>query len=169
MDYKKRIRELKSSLPPMDYLLIGDGSGQNEEGAWAVRLYNLVEGTTDLFAGAISHTTNNVMELHGYIVVLGELYRRGIRGPRVLICSDSNVTVQCGQGRWKRKSNTHWWAALDEISDQLDAKVQFYHIERNSIPEAEEADRLAGQLRVLLEEFISEKSELSLDTPSSLQ
>lgn len=135
----------------VDYVLIGDGSGTNRRGGWAVLMVDVMRGgRTEVFAGSVSHCTNNTMELTGFIEALAYLERRGADdGCSVLICSDSKWVVNVGKGRWTAKSNLHLWSAMDTLRESFD--LSFLHFPRNSFTEAIWADRLAGEMREMME------------------
>lgn len=141
----------------IDYVLVGDGSGINKEGGWAVLCLDLQTGENRLFVGSVSRTTVSVVELVGYLHVLGWLSHSGHDNARVLILSDSLYVCSCGNRTASRKANLHWWAALDELGERF--RVTFCHIERNSTPELCAMDALSREARLQIARLRSEAEQ----------
>lgn len=137
-----------------DYAMIGDGSGSNGCGGWAVVVIDLsAGGGVEFFGGAVTHATNNIMELEGFVVALAALARRGKKHARVLICTDSELVVRCAEGDYVARSNRHLWAAFAEL--QKDFALHFQHIPRNSFPMAAWVDGASKTLRKRIEGFLA--------------
>jgi ribonuclease HI len=67
-------------------------------------------------------TTNNRAEIAGILTPLELLRTLPAAGPvmpTVTIWCDSNYTVQCGNGVWKRRKNMDLWAVYDEILGEV--------------------------------------------------
>lgn len=137
-----------------DYVMIGDGSGTNKCGGWSVILIDMSRGgAVEIFGGAVTHATNNIMELEGFVVALACLLRRGKRNARVLICTDSELVVRCAQGEYTPRANTHLWAAFFDLQERF--TLYFQHIPRNSFPMAAWVDETSRTLRLRIEGFLS--------------
>ena len=141
---------LADALQYYDIILIGDGSGVNTEGAWAVLVLDNIAKESRVLFGGVSKSTINVMELDGYIHALQELDKRGYTKkarPRVLIVSDSLVTVKCGNGEYVPRTNLAFWASLAEFKKTM--HIDFKHINRDSLSENKLCDEIAGNVRKL--------------------
>ena len=62
-------------------------------------------------SGGEAQTTNNRMELQAVIESL-----KWIQDVPVVINSDSQLTIKCAEGIWKRKANTDLWTEYDNLS-----------------------------------------------------
>ncbi|MDQ3704559.1 MAG: hypothetical protein M3437_04925 [Chloroflexota bacterium] len=65
-------------------------------------------------------TSNNRAEVAGVLSAFELIRKLGenqIRLEHVYVWSDSNYTVNCGNGDWRRKKNTDLWAAYDIVLD----------------------------------------------------
>ena len=93
-------------------------SNPNGPGGWA---YIIVE--TDGFllvdSGGEISTTNNRMELKAIIEVLKIIDNK----EEYLIISDSQLTINCATGKWKRKANLDLWSEYDKYIKEK--KVMF--------------------------------------------
>lgn len=137
---------LKNLAEKFDIVLVGDGSGVNEEGAWAVVLMDNRDHELRLFLGGASKTTVNVMELEGYLHALNYLWRKHSRdGATVLILSDSSYVVNCGNGESTPRSNLEFWAAMQRLKRQF--FITFMFLERCSFPLNSLCDSVAGGVR----------------------
>lgn len=85
-------------------------------GAWA---FVASDGHEDFGAGE-SGTTNNRMELLAVIKAL--LYAKAQHAPRVTIYSDSQMTMLCAIGRWKRRANLDLWDQFRQAVGGMQAK-----------------------------------------------
>lgn len=83
----------------------------------------------DFIAGRASEpqTSNNRAEIAGVLAAFELIRKLGesqVTPEHVYVWSDSNYTVNCGNGMWRRKKNTDLWAAYDLV---LDAAEQVTH------------------------------------------
>lgn len=76
-------------------------------GGWGFML-DLGGQTFERFAGEVE-TTNNRMEL----VAVIEAVENAPRTRPLIVCTDSQLTLLCAVGRWKRKANGDLWQRLD--------------------------------------------------------
>ena len=93
-------------------------SNPNGPGAWA---YIITEKDGFLFvdSGGEISTTNNRMELKAVIEVLKVIDTE----IEYKIFSDSQLTINCAIGKWKRKANLDLWSEYDKYIK--DKKVVF--------------------------------------------
>ncbi len=144
------------SLPDFDFLLVGDGSGTilANPCAWACFSYEKTSQTIHAHHGCSNHGTNNFAELAPYLFALHHIHSQfssqdqlsPTRNTRVVIVSDSELTVRCGNKTYSRNSNQAWWVALDWFASH-GYSVEFYHTKRNSNAIGTAADALAGDTR----------------------
>jgi ribonuclease HI/DNA polymerase-3 subunit epsilon len=64
-----------------------------------------------IIVGGEEETTNNRMELTAVIEALGFVDKECI------IYTDSQWTLKCAKGEWKRKVNLDLWKKFDEVSE----------------------------------------------------
>lgn len=83
-------------------------------GGWAVVL---VWGDRTIErVGGNSCTTNNRMEMQAVIAAYHFVSQEGLLADEFEVLSDSQLTVLCGVGRWRRRANRDLWAQLDEVA-----------------------------------------------------
>jgi ribonuclease HI len=88
-------------------------------GAWAFCFIEK-DGTVLTHCGGEKSTTNNRMELKAIIECLKFIENES---ENYKIFSDSQLTINCGVGKWKRKANLDLWKEFDvEIKNK---KVTF--------------------------------------------
>jgi ribonuclease HI len=143
------------ALPAFDLLLLGDGSGTvyDEPAGWACAAYDRVKAQVTLHAGAVSCGTNNFAELAPYVQALWHHHQDHGQDPpasvRVIIVSDSELTVRCGNRRYTRKANGCLWAAV-EWFEARGYRLAWRHLRRNSTGWHAWVDRVAGRARRLM-------------------
>jgi len=89
-----------------------DGScllNPNGPGAWAY-IINEKDGFLLIDSGGEISTTNNRMELKAVIEVLKVIDNE----IEYKIFSDSQLTINCAIGKWKRKANLDLWSEYDK-------------------------------------------------------
>lgn len=141
------------SVGKHNLFLVGDGSGtilQNCAG-WACIAFDLDKTEVTTLYGSLSCGTNNVAELIPYIQGLYFYESRrnplAIPKPAVVIVSDSEVTVKCGNDARRRRSNLAWWAAI-EYFERSGYTFTWKHVPRNSNLLSKRCDWIAGLARV---------------------
>jgi ribonuclease HI len=142
-------------LSDCDLILIGDGSGTvaDTPSAWSCWRYLVSEKILDFHFGTTSFGTNNYAELFPYLATLWLDHTEKHPLPRkVGIISDSELTVNCGSGKYARNFNLPLWAGLDYLI-QTGYIIKWKHIPRNSNPWHALCDRVAGKLRKQMKEF----------------
>lgn len=142
--------DIEKEFVNYDLVLLGDGSGIRGPGGWAVIAINNLHDKEKLFLGSVSDTTNNIMELIGYIHALNTYVKDDFHDihpwkPKVLIVTDSKITKKCGSEEYEPKSNLPFWEMLEPFKNKFD--ITFKHIERNSNPYSKFADKVAGKMR----------------------
>jgi ribonuclease HI len=163
---QQQIEEIATKLDIRSYdlLLIGDGSGTQigQPCGWFATLYESSTGKVREYWGGASSGTNNFAELQPYIHALWsyhtEVYGNEGRGParqlRVVVVSDSELTVKCGTGKYVRKANGILWAAVRWLEDN-GYVIAWKHVPRNSNDISMLADKVAGKTRLAISHVLS--------------
>jgi ribonuclease HI len=142
-------------LADFDLLLVGDGSGTvyNRPAGWGCVAYDRRMKSVTLHAGTLSTGTNNLAELMPYVQALWHHHQDHRQAPdrpvRVLIVSDSEVTVRCGNGQYARKANACLWASIEWFA-QNGYRLGWRHVPRNSNEWSTLMDTVAGKARRLM-------------------
>lgn len=149
--FKHLLKEL--DIPPCDLLLIGDGSGTmlpNSCG-WHVSAFLPKHDKYAFFHGGASSGTNNYAELMPYIHVLWHIdAKRKNKGPyKVEIVTDSELTANCGSGKYSRKANRPLWAAI-EWFESNNYEIGWRWVPRNTNYFSKLADKRAGEIRKMM-------------------
>lgn len=116
-------------------------------GGWAAILVNAdnKEVIQESYGGEPA-TTNNRMEMTAIINGLNEIPEQS----HVTIYSDSEVTINCAIGFWKRKKNRDLWQQYDQAA--VKHKVVFKKVKAHQgIALNERADQLANRGRLMVE------------------
>jgi ribonuclease HI len=148
-------------LPAHDLLLYGDGSGSTYEKSvgWACIAHDRRKRRVTVHVGALSCGTNNVAELSPYVQALWFHHQDHGKAPaaavQVVIVSDSEMTVRCGNGWYGRNANACVWAEIDAF-EKLGYRLQWRHVPRNSNPFHVLADKFAGQARLAMNSLLAE-------------
>jgi ribonuclease HI len=135
-----------------DLILAGDGAGSTASSpcGWAVFSWDTKTDTKKCHFGGASEGTNNYAELTPYLHALWVYHGASPRGKtRVLIVSDSEVTVECGNGEYERRANGSLWAAYDWfVRNGYEVTWRWRSRDDNK-----KADNVAGLARKLMEDF----------------
>lgn len=91
--------------------------------------------------GGVEITTNNQMEMTAVIEAL-----KFTDASRLKIYSDSQLLINCAQGKWKRKKNLDLWAEFDKAS--RDKKIEWVWVK------AHNGDRYNERVDALAKEFV---------------
>jgi ribonuclease HI len=97
---------MSSEIIPKIYT---DGSclnNPNGPGGWCFTVLENNDQWT--VAGSESHTTNNRMELQAVIEAISF-----VQGDEYELYTDSDLTLKCATGVWRRKSNLDLWEEYD--------------------------------------------------------
>lgn len=147
-DIERLIAELK--LPEAHLYLFGDGSGTtlNLPCAHFVCLYTPSSKEIKTFYAGYSNGTNNFAELMPYVHALWacDSLRKSRKITKVVIVSDSELTIRCGNGIYQRNMNLPLWAAIDWYTKN-GFELTWVHVRRNSNFLMELADKRAGEVR----------------------
>ena len=78
------------------------------------------DGTEVVLAGNAAQTTNNRMELQGLIEGLKAVYGNSeaaltYSNNPVHVLTDSDLTIKCAEGTWKRKANPDLWQEYEQL------------------------------------------------------
>lgn len=145
-----------------DLLLAGDGSGTTAVSpcGWAVYMFDTTKEKVFAHHGGASGGTNNLAELLPYVHAMHHYEnsrpaRAETRPIRVVIVSDSEVTVRCGNRVYARNANQAFWAAMDWFETR-GYQLRWVHTRRNTTIAGTAADAIAGTIR---------KAFVSLETP----
>lgn len=148
--------ELTTTLGVRDYdlLLAGDGSGTTADQSCGWYCTEYVRGKGQVFPhrGGSNRGTNNHAELAPYIHALWAYHARREKNggrplsPQVVIVSDSEWAVRCGNRQYDRNANKHLWAVFDWFETQ-GYRFRWFHVPRNSTPFHALADQEAGRTR----------------------
>ena len=107
----------------MVYTIYTDGSclrNPNGPGGWAVVIVE-ENGYEYYFADGDPSTTNNRMELTAVIEDISLLKE----GQEFLVYSDSQLTINCATGKWKRKANLDLWEEYEKFSKNKKIKFEW--------------------------------------------
>lgn len=124
-------------LPEFDLLLVGRGCGtvHTNSAGWSCVSYDARLQTVTLHAGATTGATCNFVELYPYVHALWSYqndHPKEIgRVHRVSIISDSEVTVRCGNGQYRRRANGCLWAAI-EYFERSGYVIDWRHVRHGS-------------------------------------
>lgn len=139
---------LPNELVKYDYIVFTDGSGSTIDLSmgWAMLLFNVKTSWHTRYAGYLSAGTVNQSELLGVCSILQILDAEGVKQGRLLVVSDSEVTVRCGQNEYARNANKGLWAMLDYYeSNGFD--VDFMWVKRNSNDYNKWCDKQSKEIR----------------------
>ena len=86
-------------------------SNPNGAGGWAIAIIE-EDGCEYYFSDKNSCTTNNRMELNAVVEAISSVKEN----QECIIFSDSQLTINCATGKWKRKANLDLWKEYDKVS-----------------------------------------------------
>ena len=124
-------------------------------GGWAALIRRQGEDDIEI-AGGDPSTTNNRMEM---MAVIAGLERLSAAREAVRINTDSQLTMKCGQGRWKRTKNLDLWERFDRAA--APHRIAWSWVRGHSgHPENDRVDRLARNAAKAVKPEAFPKSEL---------
>jgi len=138
-----------------DLMLAGDGSGNtcDDPCGHACVAYDQVRQEVMVHKGGFNHGTNNFAELMPYLHALWHYWSSGrfsMKNPiRVLVVSDSELTVNQGKRKYRREANACLWAAMDWFEENGFC-FEWRHVRRNSNPIHTTCDKIAGDARKMM-------------------
>lgn len=113
-------------------------------GGWAAIVIDENDRRTRLFGGE-QQSTNNRMELTAIIEGLQSLDKPC----HVTIFTDSQLTMNCAMGKWKRKTNYDLWMKFNDAAARH--QIAFRKVKGHADIELNElADKLAEQGRLMV-------------------
>ena len=86
-------------------------SNPNGPGGWAIAIIE-EDGREYYLSDKNSCTTNNRMELTAVLEAISSVKEN----QECIIFSDSQLTINCATGKWKRKANLDLWKEYDKVS-----------------------------------------------------
>lgn len=156
MTVNELLHSVGVSSTAWDLLIVCDGAGQawNSGAGWAAAMVDRQGGWRKILNGGVSNGTVNWAEaeaaLHCLRYDLYHMHSGKLKAQRrVLIFSDSMVTVQTGNGLYSpRHNNPDIWHTYQWFRDQ-GYTFFFYHQPRNSNPLHVAMDALSKQGRTI--------------------
>lgn len=126
-------------------------------GGWGYRIEELGGALIAEDCGGSQETTNNRMELQAIIQAIKATKEQ--KRP-LIVCTDSQLTMLCAIGRWKRKTNHDLW---DELEAACSGRFIVFEWWRGhcGTPGNERADWLANQGMMQCDE-VSDPEVLSI-------
>ena len=159
------ISEMKNhfSKDKYDLILVGDGSGttHGKPCGWFVSSYDCLEDRVVFHSGSRSDGTSNIAELLPYIQALESYHARNTArkaSTRVLIISDSELTVGHGSRQYSRNTNLALWSSMDWFESN-GYSLTWRHTPRNKFLPTTLADLMARSLRQSIEVVHSSVSQ----------
>ena len=95
--------------------------------------------------GAHDDTTNNRMELQAVIEALSFEIPNVIPPISYKFYTDSNLTLNCAKGNWKRKANLDLWTIYDSVSKEKRIEWEWVKAHNNDYYN-EKVDKLANDI-----------------------
>jgi ribonuclease HI len=139
------------SIDHWDIIMVGDGSGNQWDGAvgWSCLMADRLREEEATLVGAENAGTINAVELMPYLWGLRFHYNHWYAGnlPSVMqvhIISDSQVTVNCGNGTYKRQANADLWCTVRYWETQ--GYVFNWHWTKGHCDDEPDLHRVADQL-----------------------
>lgn len=153
-DFASLLDSLKLVTVP-DVVVVCDGSGTTPDKpcGWAAAVYDRVPKRVEVLTGCASNGTNNTSELQPVLSALWLAERRmGLaHHDRVLVVSDSEVTVKAGRGEYSRDAQGPLWAAIDHYVRYYDLKMEWVWVPRNSNTVHVWCDEASREMRLLIQ------------------
>lgn len=153
VSYIRGMEELAEQLAVRDFdlMLAGDASGNTADRpcGFACVAYDRRAGMSIVHRGGFNHGTVNMAELMPYVHALWFFVSTNKKFDvpcRVLIVSDSEVTVRQGTRQYVRNGNACFWAAIDWF-EKIGFQFEWRHVYRNTNPMNAHCDEIAGQVR----------------------
>lgn len=134
----------------------GSGTTPDKPCGWAAAIHRHQAGDDPevrTISGGESNGTNNTSELRAAVYGLWYAHRvMGLsRGDRVLVVSDSEITVRAGQGKYSRDAQEPMWRSVDWYTKDLGVVLDWVWVPRNSNPIHAWCDAESRRCRLLME------------------
>ena len=116
---RKRRKKKKQEIPTTGVIVYTDGGcaiNPGGPGGYGVIVINQDTGEYKKYSQGFKSTTNNRMEVSAVLRALKET-----KGD-ITIISDSQYTINCANGIWKKEKNTDLWEKYDQLSDGRDIR-----------------------------------------------
>lgn len=150
MQLTKLSEQLQKSISNnnYDYIVFTDGSGSTIDLpiGYAILAVDIKNNITNKYVGYISNGTVNQSELLGICTFLQVLEASGVKQGKLLVVSDSEVTVKCGNKQYARNANKGLWALLDYYTNN-GFIVDFTWVRRNSNEYNSWCDKQSKEIR----------------------
>ena len=150
----------------MDYdlITITDGSATTLDKAAGWTSVLLFGNEIKILTGCVSKGTNNYAELapivHALYYYENKLatVKRSLQSKRIkiLIVSDSQLTIKQGRGEYARNANGFLWASIDYFAS-LGYDISWKWVPRNSNPVNTYCDATAGDMRKMIAKHMTEE------------
>ena len=141
---------MKSFLLSLDYeiLLFTDGSGSTAETpcGWSFISLNR-NGETRQQSGYLSNGTVNQSELMGLVQFLMYCEATKTFPKKILVVSDSELTVKCGNKEWSINHNKGIWSLID-YHRLNNCQIDFVWVPRNSNDLSKIVDKESKEIRL---------------------
>ena len=164
------------NTPPWDLILIGDGSGVgwDKSSGWAVCMIDRLGGYRKFFHGFVSAGTVNWAEAvcftHPLRYDFFQVNKGKLKSERkVLIFSDSQVTVHTGNGLYPKDANGDVWAQI-EFFRSKGYKLTYHFTNRSTFALHTLVDQISkANAWEIDDEWMNEQAYLTLPSRSTLQ
>jgi ribonuclease HI len=151
----KYMREMYTEFAPWpDIIMMGDGSGTTSDYpcGYSTVIYFKSTDTSWLVWGGFSNGTNNFAELNAYLPALWNIDNMRIEmrlshPPKILIISDSELTVKCGKNEYARTKNRSLWAVIEHF-EKYGWQFNWHHINRLTRIPNKVSDLIANLARI---------------------
>jgi hypothetical protein len=149
------VRDL--NISDHDLLLVGDGSGEDylKPAGWCCIGYDRLLKKAVVHAGMVTTGSIGIAELLPYwhsLWFFSQDHRdEKLRGYRVAVVSDSEVTVRCGNRQYQRRANGSLWSGI-EWFERRAYVFKWHYVRRLSNVWNELVDAIGGQMRAKCQE-----------------
>ena len=159
---KKDFEELAGKVKVDDFhvMMVSDGSGNLHNkpcGWWCGFYYKPLQKTKEYYGGCNAGSVNYAELspfLHTLYVFHSALVKVNLLNSvdewKILLISDSEVTVKCGNKEYQRKSNLPLWAQIDWYA-QNGFDLNWKWVKRNTNPVSLKADTISKKIRKSME------------------
>ena len=144
-------KKLPFNLDDYDYVVVGDGSGSTIETSATFGCFCLDVARESIIEieGYVSKGTVNQSEIAPILSLLNYLESSKIAPPlKILVISDSEVTVNCGNKKWQINHNKVLWGCI-EYYRLIGFSIDFKWLPRNSNDLMKLADKRSKEIRIL--------------------
>lgn len=159
---KEDFEQLAGKVKVDDFhlMIVGDGSGSlhNMPCGWWCGFYYRPSGNVKEYYGGCNAGSVNYAELSPFLHTLYVFHAALVKVDllktvdkwKVLIVTDSELTVKCAMREYQRKSNLALWAQIDWY-EKNGFEITWKHTPRNSNPINLKADKTSKTMRKTME------------------